>query len=139
MVQQWTYQIDEDVVEVVTTEIVAAHGVYDPAVGSRHVHQRGVEGAAAQVEDEYLGTPGVEGTGLAQGVLQAGCRWLVDDAHDLHARLAECLEGHESLPGVGMSRYTDDSTQVVHARRLAYLVDHERQVVGEYLHDGEQP
>ncbi len=77
--------------------LVATGGGDGLVVLAGHVHERGVEGAAAQVvDDDVLASRG-DGVAVAVRVLEAGGRRLVEHPDDLEACAAEGVERDEAL------------------------------------------
>ena len=105
-------QPGQHVVEVVAAQRLDAGGVEDRELGAVDAHERGVEGAAAEVEHEDGGVDAAGGRaialGEAVGVLDGGRGWLAERADDIEAGLPERRTRRPALRAVGVGRPCDD-------------------------------
>jgi len=133
--------LGEHLVEVVPTEVVDAHRAEHVVARAVHVHERGVEGAAAEVVDDHAGAARVQGAALAVGVLEPRGGRFVDHPRDGEAGPAEGLERQEALRAVGVRGHRDHRGAGLeaggHARRRREGTQQGGQEAREHLEDRE--
>lgn len=98
-------------VEVIATDHIEAARSHDLVERTRGGHDRGVEGAAAQVVDEDRCALGIEGASVTMRVLEARGGRFVDHRENVPTRPAEGLKGKESLRRPRVSRDADESLE----------------------------
>ncbi len=90
-------QLEDRLVEVVAAEAGLARAREHLVHHARHVDERAVEGAAAEVVDQHVLALAGDGAAEAVGVLEPGGRRLVQQREHLEAGAPEGVEGEEAL------------------------------------------
>ena len=123
--------VDDLLVPVVAAEVVVAVGRLDLEDALADLHDRDVEGTAAEVEDEN----GLVLVALVEAVRQRGRGRLVDDAQDLETGDLAGVLGGLALHVVEVRRNGDDRlgdglAEVLLGVGLELLEDHRRELLG---------
>jgi len=98
--------VDQDVVEVFSTQVSVAVGCLDFEDAVINGQQRHVKGSTAQIEDEHIPLVLVL---LVESIRDGGCSGLVDDSLDVETRNGSCVLGCLSLGVVEVGRHCHDS------------------------------